>query len=71
MIAAVNGHCLGGGLEVALMCDVILASEDAVFGLPEVKVGILPIGGGTQRLSAAVGKSKAMEMVLTGEPISA
>lgn len=71
MIAAISGFCFGGGLEVALMCDIVVASEDAKLGLPEIKLGLIPGQGGTQRLPKAVGKSKAMEMILTGEPISA
>jgi len=71
VVCAIQGDALSAGLELALACDIRVAAEDARLGLPETKLGLVPMGGGTQRLARLVGKGRALEMILTGEPVDA
>lgn len=71
LIAAIHGYCLGGGLEIALACDIRIAAQDAVLGLPETRIGLIPGGGGTQRLARLIGLGPALDMLLTGERLDA
>lgn len=71
VVAVVEGYCLGGGFELVQACDLIIASEDAVFGQPEINLGIIPGGGGSQRLTRLIGEKKAKELIMTGDRVSA